>query len=106
MLREIDARPTPGIPIALLLDAAVIGGGFLVIMGARLGNGALAAGGGLLASLSLLSLSGLFAVSPNEAKVLTLFGNYKGTAKAPGLWFINPFMSKKNRLSVRSWSGR
>ena len=46
MLREIDARPTPGIPIALLLVAAVIGGGFLVIMGARLGNGALAAGGG------------------------------------------------------------
>ena len=104
MLREIDARPTPGIPIALLLVAAVIGGVFLVIMGARLGSGALAAGGALLSSLSLLSLSGLFAVSPNEAKVLTLFGNYKGTARAPGLWFTNPFMSKKTvSLRVRNF---
>ena len=31
MLREIDARHTPGIPIALLLVAAVIGGGLRAV---------------------------------------------------------------------------
>jgi regulator of protease activity HflC (stomatin/prohibitin superfamily) len=43
---------------------------------------------------TLLLLAGLFIVNPNEGKVLTLFGKYKGTAKAPGLWFTNPFMTK------------
>lgn len=104
MLREIDARPTSGIPIALLLVAAIIAGIYGLIVGPNTHNIPLAAGGAALALMSLLSLPGLFTVSPNEAKVLTLFGNYKGTAKAPGLWFTNPFMSKKSvSLRVRNF---
>lgn len=104
MLREIDARPTSGIPIALLLVAAIIAGIYGLIVGPNTHNIPLAAGGAALALLALLSLPGLFTVSPNEAKVLTLFGNYKGTAKAPGLWFTNPFMSKKSvSLRVRNF---
>ena len=104
MLREIDARPTSGIPIALLLVAAIIAGIYALIMGANQGSATLGVGGGLLSLLSFLSLPGFFTVSPNEGKVLTLFGNYKGTAKAPGLWFTNPFMSKKSvSLRVRNF---
>ena len=36
-------------------------------------------------------LAGLKAVRPNEALVLTLFGNYYGTIKEPGYYFVNPF---------------
>jgi regulator of protease activity HflC (stomatin/prohibitin superfamily) len=43
---------------------------------------------------------GFFTVAPNEGKVLTLFGRYKGTAKTPGLWFTNPFMTK-TAISLR-----
>jgi regulator of protease activity HflC (stomatin/prohibitin superfamily) len=39
--------------------------------------------------------AGLFTVQPNQARVLTLFGDYKGSVKAPGLWWVNPFMVKK-----------
>src|SRR5580765_5814857 len=40
-------------------------------------------------------LTGLFVVNPNEAKVLQLFGQYVGTAKAPGLRFANPLYRKR-----------
>ena len=103
MLREIDARPTAGIPIALLLVAAVFGGLAFTIVQARAGS-PLAIAGVVIALVAICCTPGLFAVSPNEGKVLTLFGNYKGTAKTPGLWFTNPFMSKKSvSLRVRNF---
>jgi regulator of protease activity HflC (stomatin/prohibitin superfamily) len=46
-------------------------------------------------------LAGLFTVQPNEAKVLMLFGAYKGTVHDPGLRWANPFYLKK-RISVRT----
>jgi len=104
MLRETDARPTPGIPIALLLVAVSCAGVFLTILSARAHEplGALAGAGVVL--IALLCSPGLFAVSPNEARVLTLFGNYKGTVRTPGLWFSNPFMAKKTvSLRVRNF---
>ena len=49
----------------------------------------------LLASVAVLSLSvfgfgGFFTLQPNEARVLTLFGAYKGTARTSGFWWGNP----------------
>lgn len=37
--------------------------------------------------------AGLKTVRPNEALVLTLFGNYSGTITKPGFYFVNPFSS-------------
>jgi regulator of protease activity HflC (stomatin/prohibitin superfamily) len=48
----------------------------------------------------LLGWAGLFIVNPNEAKVLQLFGKYVGTAKQQGLWWANPFYSKR-KISLR-----
>ena len=104
MLRETDARPTAGIPIALLLVATFIGGLWIAVMGGRTQSVTIALSGVLLSGLVLLCTPGLFTVAPNEGKVLTLFGNYRGTAKAPGLWFTNPFMTKKAvSLRVRNF---
>jgi regulator of protease activity HflC (stomatin/prohibitin superfamily) len=47
-----------------------------------------------------LILSGLFVVQPNEARVLTLFGRYAGSVRSDGLWWVNPFTSKK-KISLR-----
>src|SRR5262245_3139008 len=38
-------------------------------------------------------LSGLFTLQPNEARVLVLFGRYKGTARESGFHWGNPFYS-------------
>jgi regulator of protease activity HflC (stomatin/prohibitin superfamily) len=36
---------------------------------------------------------GLKILKPNEALVLTFFGEYKGTLRGPGFFFVNPFVS-------------
>jgi regulator of protease activity HflC (stomatin/prohibitin superfamily) len=47
-----------------------------------------------------ISLGGFFVVEPNQASVLMLFGNYRGSERRPGLWWANPFMTKK-RVTMR-----
>jgi hypothetical protein len=52
----------------------------------------------------LFVLKGFFMVAPNEAKLLTLFGDYVGTAKVAGLRWTNPFfMKRKISLRVRNF---
>jgi regulator of protease activity HflC (stomatin/prohibitin superfamily) len=41
----------------------------------------------------LVSLPGFFTLQPNEARVLVLFGAYKGTVRDPGFYWGNPFYS-------------
>ena len=104
MLRESDARPIPGIPVALLMLVGVPAAIWWFVQNARNDNVAMAILGLVLVVLILLCVPGFFTVAPNEGKVLTLFGNYKGTAKNSGLWFTNPFMSKKAvSLRVRNF---
>ncbi|MGH7973199.1 MAG: SPFH domain-containing protein [Limisphaerales bacterium] len=43
-------------------------------------------------------LPGLFTLQPNEARVLILFGRYKGTVRQSGFHWGNPFYSNGNRL--------
>jgi regulator of protease activity HflC (stomatin/prohibitin superfamily) len=45
-------------------------------------------------------LGGLTVVNPNEAKVVQLFGTYKGTLKRQGLSWVNP-LSRRRRVSLR-----
>ena len=47
--------------------------------------------GPLLIVIAALTHAGLKVVKPQEAMVLTLFGNYTGTIKEPGFYFVNPF---------------
>lgn len=43
---------------------------------------------------------GLFAVNPNEARVIQLFGTYLGTVRKPGLWYTNPLCTR-TKVSTR-----
>jgi regulator of protease activity HflC (stomatin/prohibitin superfamily) len=49
----------------------------------------------------LLVMPGLIIVNPNESKVLTLFGQYVGTVKSDGFFWVNPFTTK-SKLSLRA----
>ncbi|MFO7924558.1 MAG: SPFH domain-containing protein [Bacteroidales bacterium] len=44
---------------------------------------------------------GLLVVNPNESAVLVLFGNYAGTIKRNGFYWINPFFIRK-KISLRA----
>jgi len=51
--------------------------------------------------VALLIAPGLILVNPNESRVLLLFGDYKGTVKKNGLFWVNPFYTKK-KISLRA----
>jgi regulator of protease activity HflC (stomatin/prohibitin superfamily) len=100
MFREIEYRAANGL-LALLLILLTLGGSlWLVIWSGQ--NRVVAGGitGAVLAIAACIALAGLFVVNPNEAKVLTLFGNYSGSVRRPGLWWVNPFMAKR-KVSLR-----
>ncbi len=48
----------------------------------------------------LLGFCGLVAIQPNSSRVLLLFGDYQGTLKDSGFYWVNPFFSKK-KVSLR-----
>jgi len=61
---------------------------------------------GLLLVVWLLLLPGFYTLQPNEAAVVTLFSNYKGTDRTPGLrWVLPWFMRKKISVRVRNVTG-
>ncbi len=47
----------------------------------------------LLAIWSVIMVFGFFALQPNEARVLLLFGEYRGTVRESGFYWGNPFYS-------------
>lgn len=57
--------------------------------------------------VSIICLPGFFIVEPNKAVVMLLFGEYKGSVKAYGFFWVNPFMTKKKiSLRVRNFENK
>ena len=54
----------------------------------------------LLAISGHLALRGLTPVVAGEARVIQLFGRYRGTVRTPGLHWVNPF-ARRRKVSVR-----
>jgi hypothetical protein len=100
MIREQERSVGTGIPILLVGLAVVASGVTMFVFSARARNPAGIVPAILLVVGGLFVLMGLFTVNPNEARVLQLFGGYKGTVRTPGLRWANPFYTKK-RISVR-----
>ncbi len=103
-MKEIRLATLPGLPVLLLLLLASCGIFWLFIVGAS--EKSLVK---ILLSIffgigTLTAIGGLFMVQPNQAKVLQLFGAYRGTSREPGLRFANPFYSKKEvSLRIRNF---
>jgi hypothetical protein len=89
---ERGGRALPGIPFFFALVAMIpIGAtlatsvhGFFVF----------------LIPLAVFGLTGFYTLQPNQAAVLTLFGNYQGTDRHPGARWVNPFY-RKRKISLR-----
>ncbi len=56
---------------------------------------------GLLLLLGIFLCIGFFFVYPNGSRVMTLFGEYKGTVKENGFYWVNPFFVRK-KISLRA----
>ncbi len=104
MIRETAANARPGMLMLLVLPLLLVVDIAWLVSSARNDNTPFillaVLGAGFLSTL----LGGFFVVEPNQAAVLTLFGNYKGSERRPGLWWVNPFMTKKKvTLRVRNF---
>ena len=51
--------------------------------------------------LTAFLLRGFIQLEPNEARVMVFFGNYRGTFRQTGLFWVNPFLMAK-KLSLRA----
>lgn len=51
--------------------------------------------------ISIFCMVGFIVVNPNESAVLVLFGEYKGTIKDNGFFWVNPFFTRK-KISLRA----
>ncbi len=79
------------VPVTALLAATGI-----ALLVAADGSGlpaALVVAGLLLLAGAVLTIPGYFTLQPNEARVLVLFGSYKGTVRTSGFHWANPFYS-------------
>jgi regulator of protease activity HflC (stomatin/prohibitin superfamily) len=111
MMKENVYKPMSGwfpLVIVLLLVISVPG---LIIFGAvsvdknlELVGIPLIVGGILIGLAALLALFGFQAVAPNDARVMLLFGEYKGSVTESGFYWVNPFYSKRKvTLRVRNF---
>ncbi|WP_086794328.1 SPFH domain-containing protein [Streptomyces thermovulgaris] len=84
--------------LGLLIAAALIASAATVTaIGARV---ALIAAGALIGLAALIAMCGLNMVAPGEARVVQLFGRYRGTIREDGLRWVNPFTSRQ-KISTR-----
>ncbi|MDX2206785.1 MAG: SPFH domain-containing protein [Gemmatimonadales bacterium] len=104
MIREIERKAVPGALALLLLVALSVLPVLIFIGGIREDQPGQVVAGLILGVVVFLLWAGLMAVQPNQARVLTLFGKYRGSVKTDGLWWVNPLMVKKAvSLRVRNF---
>lgn len=100
MTDEKIYNPVSGwFPLAMCLGGLVCGI-ILFATGAINESGPVIILGVLLVPASFIGLFGCMAIAPNQARVLLLFGEYKGSVMQSGFFWVNPFFSKK-KISLR-----
>jgi SPFH domain / Band 7 family len=101
---ERKAWSTRGVRVLVLGAAILLAGIVLLILSARqsaaAGKATLIVAGIILLIVAVLAFHGLTTVVAGEARVVQLFGRYRGTIRAPGLQWVNPF-SRRRRVSTR-----
>jgi regulator of protease activity HflC (stomatin/prohibitin superfamily) len=104
-VQEWPARDVPGLPVLCLGLVALLGG--LAMLVGLSGHGAPGTARFLTIIVRILpivlggvALRGLTAVAPGEARLVQLFGRYRGTLRTPGLHWVNP-CARRPKISTR-----
>ncbi|MES9524756.1 SPFH domain-containing protein [Streptomyces capoamus] len=103
-VREFSAHSIGG-GLALLLGLIGLGAAIALFAASGAAPSPAAEGGLICAGVvvllaSVIAMRGLNTVAPGEARVVQLFGRYRGTIREDGLRWVNPFTSR-TRVSTR-----
>jgi SPFH domain / Band 7 family len=93
---ERELGSGPGIPVLIGALAAYLGGVLVITAGGVAARWT----GVALFVLGTVGVGGLTAIKPGEARVVQLFGGYRGTVRTTGLRWVNLFAVRR-RVSVR-----
>ncbi|MGW0554694.1 SPFH domain-containing protein [Streptomyces sp. NPDC002926] len=103
-VREVPAHSIGGGAALLLGLLGIAVGVVLIVAGSAVGptgaKVALILPGVLVAVAAFIAMCGLNTVAPGEARVVQLFGRYRGTIRTDGLRWVNPFTSRV-KISTR-----
>ena len=102
-IAERRAWSTPGIKVLVAGVVGVLAGGALLSTGSKQTGGAeigLVLLGIVVLTAGVSGLAGLTPVVPGQARVIQLFGKYRGTVRDPGLQWVNPF-TRRLKVSTR-----
>ena len=98
---EYQARSAPGLPaLALGAVGVIVGVVLLILHGSGTRQTVLIVVAVLFFIAASLCFSGLTPVMTGEARVIQLFGRYRGTIRSPGLQWVNPF-TRRREVSIR-----
>lgn len=99
--QERPAGPGSGWMVLLVVLIVFAVGTYWLASGIRAHEFARVIGGIVALLVVTTAIAGFFVNAPNEATVITLAGDYRGTALRNGFWWTNPFATKK-RISLRA----
>jgi regulator of protease activity HflC (stomatin/prohibitin superfamily) len=100
---ERKAWSVPGVPVLVLGVVLLLGGAAVLVKGSHLSGGGkfgLIVVGVLLVLAAVFGFYGLTSVVAGEARVVQLFGRYRGTLREPGLHWVNSF-ARRRPVSTR-----
>ena len=100
MIQEKVRSGAPGLAMLLLCIAGIGVAIYMFVQAEEAQDEITGILGVIVLLVSIVCMFGLCIVNPNEAKVLVLFGKYKGSIKTDGWWWVHPF-NIKQRLSMR-----
>jgi len=100
MSREREGKALPGWLAVVALLAGVLFSGFATVMAIQEAAGGWIIFWSLVLAVEGVCFAGLTVVNPNESRVVTLFGVYKGSLKQPGFWWVNPLTTRR-KVSLR-----
>jgi len=95
---KLDSTSTGYMGLVILL-AFLVGGILMLVMLNQHLSGVI--GGPICLLIASFMTAGFLVINPNESSVLILFGEYKGTLKRNGFYWVNPFFVKK-KISLRA----
>jgi len=103
LIEEKELNPLNGGTMLLLLLIELVLSIILFVLGCIFLNAENYVSGGLLLSIGIVAIfafsfliPGLHIINPNEALVMTYFGQYYGTIKHQGFYYTHPFASAFN----------
>ena len=102
-ISERVARRWRGLRVLTLAIAMFLAGGVALWQAGQHGAGtatALGWAGAILLTVGSFELGGLTPITPGKARVVQLFGKYRGTIREPGLQWVNPF-TRRIAISTR-----